>query len=60
MLPKINPSQTKAWRQLAFHYKTAGNWQMKTLFDENPNRFDQFSLRFEDILVDYSKNIIQD
>jgi glucose-6-phosphate isomerase len=60
MLPKINPSQTKAWRQLAFHYKTAANWQMKSLFETDPNRFDKFSLRFEDILVDYSKNIIQD
>lgn len=60
MLPKVNPSHTKAWRQLAFHYKTARNWQMKSLFDENPNRFNQFSLHFEDILVDYSKNIIND
>jgi glucose-6-phosphate isomerase len=29
---------------------------MKTLFAEDPNRFDKFSGKFEDILLDYSKN----
>jgi glucose-6-phosphate isomerase len=31
---------------------------MTTLFAENPHRFEQMSLRFEDILLDYSKNIV--
>ncbi len=31
---------------------------MKTLFAEDPHRFNEFSIRFNDILVDYSKNRI--
>lgn len=57
-LPSINPTQTAAWGQLADHYKKLHNVQMTDLFKQNAARFDQFSTRFEDILVDYSKNII--
>ena len=31
---------------------------MKTLFAEDPQRFDKFSIRFNDIIVDFSKNRI--
>jgi glucose-6-phosphate isomerase len=31
---------------------------MRELFHEDPDRFQKFSLQFEDILVDYSKNIL--
>ncbi len=31
---------------------------MKELFQKDPARFDRFSLQFEDILIDFSKNII--
>ena len=60
MFPKVNPTTTKAWKRLTKHYKTLKNVEMKTLFAENPKRFDQFSMRFEDILLDYSKNILTD
>ena len=33
---------------------------MRDLFQEDPSRFSRFSLRFGDILVDYSKNIIRE
>jgi glucose-6-phosphate isomerase len=33
---------------------------MRALFEENPRRFERFSLRFEDILFDYSKNRINE
>lgn len=33
---------------------------MRELFQEDPDRFKTFSLQFEDILVDYSKNILND
>lgn len=32
--------------------------EMKELFAKDPKRFEQFSQTFEDILIDYSKNII--
>ncbi len=60
MFPKINPTTTKSWRKLTKHYKLVKGVEMKTLFAENPKRFEQMSLRFEDILLDYSKNIITD
>lgn len=33
---------------------------MRDLFNSEPDRFDRFSLRFGDILFDYSKNIVSD
>lgn len=58
MLPTINPTTTMAWLNLAEHFLDMESVHMKDLFAKDPNRFDTFSLRFEDILLDYSKNII--
>ncbi|MBK9151915.1 MAG: glucose-6-phosphate isomerase [Saprospiraceae bacterium] len=33
---------------------------MKTWFENDPDRFDRFSVRFDDILLDYSKNRIEE
>jgi glucose-6-phosphate isomerase len=60
MFPSINPTTTKSWRKLIKHHKFLKSVEMKTLFVENPSRFEQMSLRFEDILLDYSKNIVTD
>ena len=58
MFPKVNPTTTKAWRKLTKHHKMTKDVQMTTLFAENSNRFNEFSTRFEDILIDYSKNML--
>lgn len=55
---KQNPTQTKAWQQLTEHFSKMQEVQMKDLFAADPKRFAQFSQRFENVLVDYSKNII--
>lgn len=55
--PRINPTQTAAWAALREHYQTMKDKQMKDLFADNPGRFGQFSLSFEDIFFDFSKNI---
>jgi len=60
MLEKTNPRQTKAWTKLQAHYRIMNNRQMKDLFLEDPARFDKFSLRVNDLLVDYSKNIMDE
>jgi glucose-6-phosphate isomerase len=61
MFPTVNPTTTKAWRKLSKHYKTTAQAvEIKSLFAENPHRFDNYSLFFEDILIDYSKNILTD
>ena len=57
MFPRINPATTPAWQQLTEHYQSLKSVEMKNLFAENPDRFEQFSIRFEDLLMDYSKNI---
>lgn len=58
MFPSIKPDNTQAWKNLQAHYGEAKTWQLKELFKNNPDRFEQFSIRQGDILVDYSKNII--
>jgi len=58
MLPKVNPKKTKAWKKLREHYRVMKNRHMTDLFRQDKERFSAFSVRFEDILVDYSKNIV--
>src|SRR5207248_585159 len=52
------PTQLPAWKALETHYQKAAPLQMRELFRDDPKRFDKFSLRFQDILLDYSKNRI--
>ena len=59
MLPRINPTNTQAWILLKKHFEEEmSRSQMKDLFANDQNRFKSFSIGFEDIFFDYSKNII--
>jgi glucose-6-phosphate isomerase len=58
MLPTHRPAETLAWRQLTAHFLEMQATSMRELFETDPRRFDTFSRKFEDILVDYSKNLI--
>ena len=58
MLNKINPTETKAWAKLKNHFKDIHHKHMVDMFKEDPERADRFSLIFNDILIDYSKNRI--
>ena len=58
MLNNVNPSETQSWKNLVDHYKEMKNIHMKDLFVNDPDRFNKYSIRFNGILVDYSKNII--
>ena len=58
MLAKVNPTKTKAWRKLKKHYQRMRNRHMADLFRQDPKRFTRFSIWFEDIFLDYSKNLI--
>ena len=60
MLPNINPTTTKAWKELESYFAEFKGTQIKDLFAQDKNRFSKYSLTFEDILLDYSKNIIDD
>ena len=55
-LKKINPTHTNAWARLDDHFVEIEPKSLRELFENNPNRFEQFHIRFQDILFDYSKN----
>ncbi|HAQ37970.1 MAG TPA: glucose-6-phosphate isomerase [Saprospirales bacterium] len=58
--PKINPTQTSAWLGLQKHYSKMADVNMKDLFAQDPERFSKYSILFPGILVDYSKNLVDD
>lgn len=59
MLPRINPTNTQAWFLLKRHHEEEMNRRhMRDLFAADPDRFHKFSIRMNNILFDYSKNII--
>ena len=47
-----------SWRALEAHQRAVHSMQMRDLFAADPDRFKKFSLRVEDILVDYSKHLL--
>ncbi|EGU49913.1 glucose-6-phosphate isomerase [Vibrio tubiashii NCIMB 1337 = ATCC 19106] len=60
-MKNINPTQTQAWNALTAHFESAQDMDLKDLFAQDAARFDKFSTRFgNDILVDYSKNLINE
>lgn len=60
MLPKTDPTTTKAWEKLENYFFEFEETHLTELFENDPNRFLKYSIRFEDILVDFSKNLIDD
>lgn len=56
MLRKQDPMKTAGWKKLSDHFQTMKDVHMRDLFAEDGSRFQRFSIRFGDILVDYSKN----
>ncbi|NAW52213.1 glucose-6-phosphate isomerase [Elizabethkingia argentiflava] len=56
-LNTINPTETKTWALLKDYFATH-NFDLKYLFQENKNRFSEFSIQKENLLFDYSKNLI--
>ena len=57
-LPSINPTQTQAWTALQQHFNNIRNEHLKDFFKENPNRAEDFTIKWEDFYVDFSKNRI--
>ncbi|MBK0383767.1 glucose-6-phosphate isomerase [Pedobacter sp. SD-b] len=60
MLSKINFTQTQAYEYLSNHLVDMADTHMKDLFAKDPERFKKFSLLFNDIFLDYSKNRIDE
>ena len=51
---------SKAWIALQSHYHQSQNDSLRDAFKRDTNRFNKFSVNFNDILFDYSKNRITD
>ena len=60
MFPKVNPTTTKSWKKLEEHFKQIEQTHLKEMFAKDADRFENLSLTFENILVDFSKNRISD
>lgn len=58
MFPSVYPAGTKAWQALKNHQQQASAIHLRELFKQDPQRFNKFSLTLNDILFDYSKNLI--
>jgi glucose-6-phosphate isomerase len=60
MFPSIDFTQTSSYKYLVDHYITLNEKSLKDLFAEDPTRFEKFSILFNDILLDFSKNRINE
>jgi len=53
-------TQSPAWLDLTEHQSEMASQHLHTMFAEDPHRFDKFSLLFKDILLDFSKQPINE
>ena len=53
------PTALPAWKALKAHQTELASLHMAKLFRKDDDRFEKFSLRFEDILLDFSKNRVK-
>ncbi|MBI3479076.1 MAG: glucose-6-phosphate isomerase [Nitrosomonadales bacterium] len=52
--------ESPAWHALQFHHKAIEAIHMRQMFSDDPVRFDKFSIKFGNLLFDYSKNRINE
>jgi len=57
-LQNINPTSTAAWQSLKDHFAEMQNASMQDMFAADTQRAEKFHIKWNDFLVDYSKNII--
>ena len=53
-------TQSPAWQALKAHQCEMATSHLRTLFASDPQRFERFSFRLDDLLLDYSKNRISE
>ncbi len=59
--PKLTaryPTDLPAWKALKAHHKAISRQQLRELFDEDSNRFEQFCVEAGDLVLDCSKNYL--
>lgn len=57
-LQNTNPSGTAAWQKLREHFADMQHASMQDMFADDNKRADNFHIKWNDFLVDYSKNIV--
>ena len=57
-LQNTNPTHTKAWQQLENHFTKMENNSIKEMFQNDEKRAEKYHIQWNDFLVDYSKNNI--
>lgn len=57
-LENINPTHTISWKKLALHFAEMKNVSMQEMFANDELRVEKFHLKWNDFLVDFSKNRI--
>ncbi len=58
--PVIDPTSTTAWKKLSAHAEKMKQVHMRDLFKQNADRFSTYSIQHNDLLFDYSKNLIEE
>ena len=57
---KLEVNKLKSWKHLERCYKKFRNAEMKDMFNKDPERAQKYTLKFDNLLFDYSKNRIND
>src|SRR5699024_4834014 len=60
MFPKIDFTTTKAYQYLSDHFIHISEQDIKLLFEKDSQRFEKFSVLQNDLLFDFSKNLMDD
>ena len=55
-----SPSDLPAWKALLAEHQQSQSTTLSTLFEQDPGRFDRYSLDAAGLMLDYSKNRIND
>jgi len=56
-LKNTNPTKTKSWQKLKEHFNDIKSFSLKKAFQDS-NRKDNFTIKYNDLTVDYSKNLL--
>ena len=53
-----NPTSTDAWKKLESHFNEMNSFSIQKAFNDDSERKNDFSITFDDLFLDYSKNRI--
>lgn len=57
-LSTLNPTKTASWKKLEKHFDQLQNVFMQEMFKQDASRAEKLSIIWNDFLIDYSKNIV--